>query len=81
MSLLDEMHTLGLADCEFNRKLIADQTTNHLSGLIDALWFLRDPDGYIMNGDADVRVRLANGTLAEVLAVTIEGDAVIINLK
>ena len=51
------------------------------SALIDALWYLRDSDGYEMNGDADVRVRLADGTLTEVVAVTIEGDAVIINLK
>ena len=37
-----------------------------LSPLIDSLWYLRDNDGYEMNGDADVRVRLADGTLAEV---------------
>lgn len=54
---------------------------DYLSALIDALWYLRDSDGYEMNGDADVRVRLADGTLAEVLAVTTKDNAVIINLK
>ena len=61
--------------------MVGDQTMKQFSALIDALWYLRDSDGYEMNGDADVRVRLADGTLTEVVAVTIEGDAVIINLK
>jgi hypothetical protein len=52
-----------------------------LSPLIDSLWYLRDNDGYEMNGDADVRVRLADGTLAEVAAVEVQGDLVIINIK
>lgn len=52
-----------------------------LSALIDSLWYLRDPDGYVMNGDADVKIKLADGTLVTVAGVNIEGNSVVINIK
>lgn len=47
MSLLQEMETHGLADCEFNRKLLKDQyeVQEHTWGGWENNWSYEDDDG------------------------------------